>query len=109
MTIRIRPLLSRAFSGSLTAVLVALLSCSSMAETSTVPQPQLCDIDGGRWCTDCTGPQCTEGKSGWLCCSNGICVAVAVYGDCKGGVAGWCNNYTETTTAAGNVIAQCHD
>lgn len=103
----IRNVFSRALTGSFFAVLASLLSCSSFA--STTPQPQLCDIDGGRWCTDCTGSECAEGKSGWLCCNNGICVAVAVYGDCKGGVAGWCNNYTESTTPAGNVVAQCHD
>jgi hypothetical protein len=98
--------LSRLLSAFSLAFVVSLISCSSAAQA---PQPQLCDIDGGRWCVDCTGGQCAEGKEGWLCCSEGFCVAVAVYGDCTTGVCGWCNNYTETTTPAGNVVAVCHD
>lgn len=76
---------------------------------AATPQPWLCDLEGGRWCHGCgTGP-CPQGKSGWLCCIGDICVAIKVASDCTTGVWGWCNNYTETTSPAGNTTATCHD
>lgn len=72
-------------------------------------EPLLCEIDNGRWCSPCTGPDCAEGDTGWLCCSGGVCVPVATFDECKLGICGWCKSYTESTTPAGNTVAVCHD
>lgn len=79
------------------------------ADPSTEPSPQLCDLDGGRWCSECVGAECTEGSAGWLCCSGGVCVPVNEYADCTLGVCGWCNDYSTETTPNGNTVATCHD
>ena len=73
------------------------------------PSPLLCDLDGGRWCSDCVTGQCPQGDAGWLCCSSGVCVAVAVYADCVAGICGWCKNYTETLGPDGIKTAVCFD
>lgn len=74
-----------------------------------VHEPQLCELDGGRWCSECEGDECADGSSGWLCCSGDVCVAVNFYADCTIGVCGWCNDYTESLDKKGNTIAACHD
>jgi hypothetical protein len=90
--------------------------CSPNGHTSSpAPQPDLCDLDGGRWCTPCGRPgqvQCPvepQKDSGWLCCSGGVCIAVPLAGDCTTGTVGWCTNYTTSTTPAGNKVSTCHD
>lgn len=88
---------------------VAATESAKAPVAAATPQPWLCDLEGGRWCHGCgTGP-CPQGKSGWLCCVGDICVAIKVASDCTTGVWGWCNNYTETTSPAGNTTATCHD
>jgi hypothetical protein len=79
-------------------------------------EPDLCDLDGGQYCTPC-GPepdysyQCHPAAAeGWLCClPAGPCVAVATYDDCTGGIAGWCADYTTETLPNGVEVAVCED
>lgn len=81
------------------------------APPSPPGEPDLCELDGGRWCHACEslnscGEQTDEG---WLCCSGGFCVAVATVGDCDTGTVGWCSNYITETTRSGQEIAWCQD
>lgn len=94
------------------------VGCSPVRRAQTqTPEPDLCDLDGGRWCQSCGDagePACpVAGSSGWLCCANGVCVAVPTVEECGGGLSGWCNNYTESQhcTAGGACVsvATCHD
>lgn len=89
--------------------------CSPSRRASTqTPEPWLCALDGGRWCSPCgsTHP-CPAGKGGWLCCSGDTCVAVPTTGDCVGGTVGYCGNYTEekkcNSTGYCTEVATCHD
>lgn len=91
------PRLSRPLALACTLVtgLVVGFGCSPSRKAQTqTPEPNLCDLDGGQYCRPCDVGQCPQGDSGWLCCVNGICVAVATAGDCGGGTIGWCTNYT---------------
>lgn len=77
-------------------------------------EPNLCDLDGGQWCEPCgaTHP-CPDGSSGWLCCLNGVCVAIETTSECAGGTYGWCANYTESRQCNSvgycTEVATCHD
>lgn len=92
--------------------LVLGIGCSPRRAVTQTPEPDLCSLDGGKWCRPCETGSCPVGSSGWLCCSGGYCVAVAAVGDCNSTV-GWCSNYTESTqcNAAGycTKVATCHD
>jgi hypothetical protein len=103
------------------SLLLALAFASSCSIIATAPSPypatnpgglpDLCSIDGGRWCVPCGqtgGPACPElADSGALCCSGGKCV---VWNGSKcSGVLGWCSNYTTETKPSGAVEATCHD
>ena len=103
-----------------TLMIGVFLGCSpSVGHTSKEPrEPNLCDLDGGKWCTKCgpvgstDRPVCPSQEqidSGWLCCANGACIAVPLAGDCTTGTVGWCSNYTTTTTSSGIEVATCHD
>ncbi len=105
-----RPILSHVIAAFVGLALGATgQAVASRIVVEEVHEPQLCALDGGRWCSECTGDECADGSSGWLCCSGGVCVAVNFYADCTIGVCGWCNNYTESQDNAGNTIASCHD
>lgn len=101
--------------GALLCGLLLGFGCSGRRATAADtqhPKPWLCDLDGGRYCQPCGGTNCPHGDSGWLCCSGGICVAVATAGECAGGVVGWCKNYTTSQTCNGGYCTEtaiCHD
>lgn len=98
---------------------VLLVACSTaLAAKPPTPagenEPDLCDLDGGIYCTPCGGPglrPCEPMESsGWLCCTNGgACVAIATPDECQTGVYGWCNNYIEKTHPSGVEVAICQD
>lgn len=89
--------------------------CSPARQGRTqAPEPDLCSLDGGRWCEPCGGTHpCPQGKGGWLCCSGDVCVAVPTISACGGGTVGYCSNYTEAQKCndAGwcTLVATCHD
>lgn len=109
---------TRFFSLAFALVVGLGVGCSPARKAETrSPEPNLCDLDGGRWCSSCgsTGePPCpVAGSSGWLCCGNGYCVAIQTVDECGGGLSGWCDNYTEsehcTDSGACFPVAECHD
>ena len=89
-------------------------SAAAVGHAPAIPPqtPNLCDLDGGRWCTSCGHPgeiACPpQEAAGWLCCSGGVCVAVKLAGDCTTGTVGWCANYTEEKVGS-STVATCHD
>lgn len=104
--------------------LLAILACTKPPTPSTAAEPlptsaqpterpagmpDLCDLDGGRWCVDCPATGCPhEGKTGALCCSGGFCVEWT--GGSCGGILGWCENYTlDEDESTGIMVATCHD
>jgi hypothetical protein len=93
---------------AITTILLAMLAAST-------PEPNLCDIAGGRYCMSCgdpddaSSPPCVGEDEGWLCCSGGVCVVVATYdAECSGDV-GWCANYFTETLRNGVEVAYCED
>jgi len=98
------------------SILIAF-SCATTGGASTPPPPEsqtpnLCDIEGGRYCVDCSTSTsaCRPGVqlSGWLCCDGGWCVGQAAGEECLG-ISGWCDDYREETTQAGSTYAVCED
>jgi hypothetical protein len=91
-------------------LLTLALACTRANATTTHPEPDLCTIDGGRWCVTCSGSSCQPGgDSGWLCCSGGVCVPVTNADECTSGVVGWCSDYYEKQTVTGSTVAICED
>lgn len=99
---------------AVTFALALALGCTQ-ATATTNPGPDLCSLDGGRWCVQCSGSTCEPGEdSGWLCCAGGACVAVQLSGECTNGTVGWCSDYYEKTTCdpsggACVTVAVCED
>lgn len=95
---------------AMTFAVAALVGASASADDPT--KPNLCDLAGGRYCHTCgdsASPPCIGEDSGWLCCSGGVCVAVATYdAECSGEV-GWCSNYFTSTLPNGVEVAYCED
>lgn len=90
------------------------MSCAGRTTSQPSPEPKLCDLEDGKWCEPCDGNQCEQAsKSGWLCCSGTVCVAVQTIDECGGGTVGWCQNYTEQQQCNENGwctdVATCHD
>lgn len=93
-----------------TAVMEASVAAASFAPPAKpAGMPDLCDVDGGRWCVECPAGGCPQaGKTGALCCAGGFCVEWTG-GQCSG-ILGWCENYTlEKDQATGINVATCHD
>jgi hypothetical protein len=97
---------------ALTCGLALGIGCSPRRAVTQTPEPDLCSLDGGKWCRPCESGSCPVGSSGWLCCSGGYCVAVATTSECNATI-GWCSNYTtqQQCNNAGYCVttAVCHD
>jgi hypothetical protein len=77
-----------------------------------VAVPDLCSLDGGRWCVKCPAGGCPDGLGTipYVCCyhvsgGDDFCVSVEFAGDCENGVLGQCD--WGQTNADGSVT--CYD
>lgn len=100
----------------LALLLVACSTASASSPPATpaaeTPEPNLCSLDGGRWCFPCGdgASECDpQNDSGWLCCANNVCVEVDTYDECELGVGGWCSDYSTETLRNGVEVAVCED
>ena len=86
------------------ALAVGLFSGFAFSASGNAQSQDLCG-DYPELCQTCSDQSCSQGKSGWLCCSRtGTCVEAD--GSCPTDyIFGYCKNYTVDGTGA----AICHE